>query len=326
MTRPMLAVTWRPYGGWTSPPWERHLPPSMRKALAIKPSWVTWRSLAERLTTHRPVPSGLPWACSDHCSRPARWKRPGVCPRCRTAALVQDKASLPAWSPWGTHEYNGLGMQVSALVLDYDGGAPLAQLRERWAPWAHAGHTTWSHTDPDDARARVVLPLAEPVAVAMWPRLWAWSTQRDPDQDTSVGDPGRIYFLPFERRDHPRNAWEHDGPWLDVAALSLPELVTRARPADTWPRESPVHGGGARERRAHAERLKHDPDARREHAAVVGAKLRGETYAVGACCPQCGEHSVLWPIRPQSWGGCWCTHEKSCGWNGWLDQLLPADG
>lgn len=308
-----MKTTWLPFGAWTSaPPWlaDRQAPTDVLLT-------TTWLRLSSRLLLHPAAPSSLPWACSVRCTQ-ARFRRPGPCPRCKVAPLQPDKTSLPAWSPWLFQApRRRRPAEVSALVLDYDGGASLAQIRDTWAPWAHAAHTSWSHAT-DSPRARVVLPLAAPVDVQTWPRVWAWATARDPRMDVSVGDAGRLYFLPFARPDRPHAAWDHRGPVLDISRLQLPEIEQAA------PRERPP---SPRADRARADELRRSPDARRELAVKLGARLtgEGENERARRCpsCPQCGENSVWWWMRPRSWEGCGCDHD-SCGWTGWLDQLEGA--
>jgi hypothetical protein len=335
-----LSVTWFPFGAWHGPPfWITDArPPSTR----TRP---TWEQLAERLTEHRAAPE-LPWTC-PRC-RAKRWRRGGACRDCaatveraeahlrgctgcaacsRAAAavargvgqLAPDKRGLPAWSPWTFREprrSERAAVETCALVLDYDGCASLDEVRRMWAPWRHLGHTSWSHEDLAEARARVVVPLARPVSAAAWPLVWRWAVERDPRHDMRTGDVGRLYFLPYERPGRQRASWLEDGPLLDLDLTELAAPPPAASPSTGRP-AGPV-------RWALAERYRTDPSARRELAAQLGADVVGP-YARRAPCPKCQRKTVWWVLEPTGWPGARCNHEgRSCGWQGFLDQL--ADG
>ncbi len=297
-----FTCTWFADGAWTRTPLTRTL---------------SWRALADRLTTHR-IPAPLPWTCARKGTRtapackPKRWNRPGPCPDCG-AQLVPAKRALPAWSPWtfrGGVRSTANAHEVCALVVDYDGTATKEAIFRAWAPWRHVAHTTWSHEAGALPRVRVVLPLAFPRPRADWPGIWAWSTERDPMQDTSCSDAGRIAFLPFHHDDREAWTWRHDGPLLHPPAL---ELARPARPAWTPPT--------GRSHRA----LREDPNLRRALGVQLGGRVAGEgegERVEGVPCPACRQDTVWWWVDPaKSWRGCGCRHEKSCGWTGWLDQL-----
>lgn len=282
---------------------------------------LTWPALVARLVDVRPPPPWLPWACSADCCR-IRWQRPGDCPRCG-APLLPNKRALPAWSPWRYRtraRSQGGATAAACLVLDFDHPrVSMDACRALWAPWAHMGHTTWSHAE-DAPRWRVVLPLQVPVVAARWSRLWAWACARDPDHDASCSDAGRLYFSAWRpSSSSPATAWCHDGPWLNVDELELPNVAPRTRTAP----------GGGREPRPSGGRPRLDaPGDREAHGLAVGGRVRGDgdqRRIVDAPCPRCGRPSVWWWVSPASWRGAGCDHRQSCGWTGWPDQVGGAD-
>lgn len=241
---------------------------------------------------------------------------------------MPDKVSLPAWSPWTFDgPYRAGPRETCALALDYDGGVTLQTLRERWAPWCHVGHTSWSHESEADARARVVLPLARPLDVDRWPRLWAWALQRDPTIDVQCGDAGRLFFLPFVHAERPYAAWQHEGPLLDVDRLQLPEASCPAHrdgSALRCDRSRPGWRDASADARRRGDELRNDPGARYQLARQLDARFRGEgstQRAVAVRCPGCREPSVWFWVAPRAMRGARCVHQKSCGWTGWLDEL-----
>jgi hypothetical protein len=164
--------------------------------------------------------------------------------------------------------------------------------------------------------------------------VWAWAAQRDPRIDQTVNDAGRLWYLPAIRPDHPRHAWHHVGPWLDVDQLHLPEPSPEfLRDASLSARPEPSRRGAEPSRTAERDgwfggqpprRWNRDPDARRAFGLQLGGRPVGEGSSeriVGVTCPSCDRPSVWWPVQPHSWAGCGCSHRNSCGYTAWLDDL-----
>lgn len=328
---------------------------------------VAWPDLAERLTEHRPAPD-LGWCCPK-CTRPPRLRFPGRCNTCG-AALATDKRSLPAWSPWvyrGERRGVALATATCCLCIDYDKDVTLEDARTTWAPWEHVGHTSWSHT-AEAPRVRVVLPMANTVGVASgggavcfngrlmpeglltpaqacaaaglrdsayaassWAQVWRWAWERDPRADPKVGDPGRLWYLPAARAEHPHHAWRHPGPVLDVDALHLPAEPSRRTSPDA---SQPGHRDASRSAQGDGwfgglppRRWNRDPDARRAFGLQLGGAVAGsgsQERIVGVTCPNCDEPSLWWWVTPREWAGAGCSHRRSCGYTAWLDALAQV--
>lgn len=244
----------------------------------------------------------------------------------------RENLRLPLWAPAtfaGRQRSADTVLEVSCLVLDFDHGAHLAGVLERWGAWAHIVHTTWSHT-VEAPRFRCVLPLARPVPAARWPACWAWAAQHDPAIDPACKDASRGYFPPaLQRPDAPWWSGVHGAPRL----LDLLELVPDASPTRDASRPSsrrvrPVATSPATAEQLELHReLRENPDARR----AVGLRLGGGVYGDGpnerirgVTCPACGRSSVWWWVAPQDFRGWRCNHRESCGAWGWLDQLEAA--
>lgn len=279
----------------------------------VTPGRVSWDALAARLTLHKPLERRA-WVCPAKCATRRAWS-PGACGACG-AERVLDKRTAGAWSPWTFRDDKRSDLSAvlgCALVVDYDGGASLETVRQTWAGFEHVAHTSWSHLDPDSACVRVVLPLAEPVRASLYRRLFAWSLDRAPEQDPTVTDPGRLWFLPFTHG-APVASWHHRGPWLDVDASALPPHPSE-RPA-ARPQRPRVF--------ERSDLYRVDVGARR----ALGVQLGGELGSSGPAevvrhvpCPGCGQRTVWWPVQPRGWPGAACDHRRSCGWVGFLDEL-----
>lgn len=136
-------------------------------------------------------------------------------------------------------------VEMTMLVLDYDGGRPLNQLREIFNKWEHVAYTTLNHREEGKDKARIVLPLAASMPVADFDQLAevikAWAT--DFGADPSTADVGRMFILPAVREEHRHLAqsWHHEGVFLDWRMFSdMPKPVATPMTAAAKPLNS--HG------------------------------------------------------------------------------------
>ena len=245
------------------------------------------------------------------------------------------KMDAPLWSGADYREGSVRGLAgvlaVTLAVLDYDDGTPLEAALEAWQGHAMAIHTSWAHT-ADHPRYRVVLPLAAPIPVDVWPSCWGSLVASAPgNPDPACKDASRAWFLPaapperlaaFQsvlREGEPLTL--EPAPLTPTARAPVAPRATHAAP----PYRPPVD---ARER-ALRRVLATDPIARERAAALLGADLEGagaQRRADGAACPQCGRPSVWWPVEPVHVGSAMCSHRNSCGWLGSIYDLLHARG
>lgn len=276
---------------------------------------VQWPALANRLTRLPPV-------------------RHDLCPAGATPSVLRRlKAQLPAWIPATFADGSVRCAQgvtaLHLLVLDYDGGARLAEERERWGAYAHAGHTSWSHENAAP-KFRIALPLVRPVSVVWWGRCWEWAQRLAPGIDPQTRNPDRIYFLPaLKSAASPWVSWVHDAPWLDLDGPDLPptavelEQVKRANAMHAQRTRRPF-ADPTREEARQARLLREDPETRAAFAVRVGADIRQRTsgrVAFGATCPGCGHHSAWFAVDVVRAVGARCNHQNTCGWTGRLEDL-----
>ena len=139
----------------------------------------------------------------------------------RVAARMEAKRDLRLWSPaWyrdGCTERGSEGVvQLSCLVLDYDGGVRIPEATAPWTEWFHMLHTTWSHT-VEHPKLRLILPLAVPVPASEWDGFWHWAYGRcGGDADRALSGVAATFALPaVPRHDWPREALAQPGPLLD---------------------------------------------------------------------------------------------------------------
>ena len=257
------------------------------------------------------------WEAQAH--RPT-WRE--LCRSMTRFRRAAEKLRVWSWSPVvleGTRRRNDAVQALSCVVLDLDDGQPLRDVSARFSSWPHIVHTTWSHT-PTHPKGRLILPLEEPIPVKWWPRAWQWA-QRQAGQtaDEQAKDPSRLYFLPAGPHGaEGMEAWVHDpgGYLLDLRPWEDLPITPQERPLPPmrW------RGGVGRTDRARAEALKVDPSERAALALALGGRVQGG-YARGVRCPACGRPSAWWPIEPGQRAGWACSHARSCGAYGWLDEL-----
>lgn len=188
------------------------------------------------------------------------------------ASALSHKSNLPLFSPWVYKDvsdpsvvlgYDNDGkptkffsrthvrriaenlVEMTMIVLDYDGGRPIEQLREIFGEWEHVAYTTLNHREEGKDKARIVLPLAASMPVADFDQLWevikAWAT--DLGADPSTADSGRMFILPSVREEerHLSQSWHHEGSFLDWRMFGeMPKPVAMALTAATKPLNS--HG------------------------------------------------------------------------------------
>ena len=271
----------------------------------------------------------------DRVPKPVECTWPDVARALTRFAVATAKDEVPCWSaasyPMGSTRSAANVLALSMLVLDVDDGTPLEQVLGAFPGATAAWHTSWSH-EPDFPRYRVVLPLAEPVPVALWPGVFRWAQDRVSGHlDPSTKDASRLWYRPAVRS----SEWPHeagvvsdgaDPLSIDLGALqpARPEPVTRRPVTPQW-----LHPGSSAGaiRRAVQERLNGDPDSRRRLGLALNGQIRGEALngrAVGIRCPQCTRSSVWFSLIPKAWVVGRCNHRNSCGWTGWLDELAEA--
>lgn len=250
-------------------------------------------------------------------------------------APSRDKQAVPLWSPTkytpGAKRNAASVLEVSALVLDYDGTDDLTNAAVRWMDWPFVAHTTWSHGTKPGHRFRIVLPLARPVPGHAWGRVFAWARERDPYIDKSCKDPSRMWLLPFQREGAPLGtSLVHEEPsrCLDVDWEKLPD------PDDAARKEAEERAKAARKAasllradnpKARSVLLNNDPAERIALGERLGGRLvnrgNGEQVIKGVTCPACSRPSLWWPVVAKGPPKALCEHRGSCGQMFWLDNL-----
>lgn len=240
-----------------------------------------------------------------------------------TFRAAPEKLRAPGWGPHRLSEPRRAKrnvINVSCLVYDYDDGTSLDTAAETWAPWLHVLHTSWSHTEPHP-KFRVVLPLEAAIPAEHFLATWLWGAERAGRVvDAQCKDPARLYFLPCSPTGEGLSR-VHDGPLLDPRPWR--ELPPPPRP----PRKT-TGRVGPRSVRTEVRAVLRTPEGRHRAAAVLGARVLDRptgTVASRIPCPRCGRDSVFFVIDAYRSPMARCEHRgESCGWHGWIDELIEG--
>lgn len=253
-------------------------------------------------------PEQILW--SELCTRLAQFEAP----------KDGKKTDLPAWSPVRYREGSRRGSanvkEVSCIVLDIDSEKRPVSIEEACKPWqgvAHCVHTSWSHT-VERPKFRVVIPLAQPVEVGLWPRVWNWAQLRAKvEVDAKCKDPARIYFVPALRdADAPHEAFVSDGPMLvlpEEAFLPTPEERRRQKLKEM----DRIKPRGMTERPRRAELVSISPTEREALGLRLGGRVDDRQVVRDVVCPGCGRPSLFWPVYPTGTRMAMCRHRGTCG-------------
>lgn len=238
-------------------------------------------------------------------------------------ADVVNKLTLPCWSPAlfrGTRALSEDVSVISCLVLDVDDGPSPDDLLQRLEGIAYIAASSWSHQPPRH-RYRVVLPLARPVAAAVWPQAWTISRDAlDIPADSACRSINRRYILSFAPSADSVvfGRCELERPFLDLAAVTQPAAPRRKR-------SMPVRVPPWTRDRIALRRLNTDPETRRRAASHLGADLAGagqRERATGIRCDGCGRSSAWFWIEPARASHVRCSHLRSCGWHAPLADII----
>jgi len=179
--------------------------------------------------------------------------------------VLRDEKDGYLWSPVLLHEHenrihNDAVKAVTALVYDMDHipGEALHLAVAAFNGLELAYHTSFNHTTASP-RLRLVLPLAMPVDVATYRRLWEWGAARVRQSsghavDVACKDPARRYFYPAcpSSRHDEAFAVHAAGRLLDASVLGS-SPATPSTPSTPSTSTSPARSGGLFSRAAQAQ-------------------------------------------------------------------------
>jgi hypothetical protein len=162
------------------------------------------------------------------------------------AAALSHKSLLPLFSPWRYKDAadptvsNGLSkdgkplrhfsnthvrrleanlVEMTMMVLDFDGGSSIEQAMQAFRGLELVGHTTLNHQAEGKDQFRIAMPYTSPMPVKQFPlykeAIARWAI--DHGADASTADIGRMFSLPAvsDERRHLAQSWYQPGAPVD---------------------------------------------------------------------------------------------------------------
>jgi hypothetical protein len=131
-----------------------------------------------------------------------------------------------------------------ALVIDYDHGVAIDDVKNKYAHVTHCGYTTYNHGKDGTDRFRLIVPLKSPISVdhyrtrnTAFQRFFEWA-------DATTFDLNRSFFVPsMTAANHGKaQTWINNGGWFDWEALEVETEIAIQKPVHI-PRAHSGHKG-----------------------------------------------------------------------------------
>lgn len=132
-------------------------------------------------------------------------------------------------------------IEVNALVIDYDGGAKIADVKAQLSEIEHLGYTSYNHLkDGRTEKFRVIAPLKTPCPADEWVARRKSLLEMFPGCDLTTFALARIFYTPTAPEDGHPEAWFHEGTLFDWTEIQ-PEVIV---PRSTTVRSGSKTGSG----------------------------------------------------------------------------------
>lgn len=198
----------------------------------VQPMEATWSSFSESLT------SGHAVSDEPKLSLPcfSAWRYKDVSDPTIDHGTDSDGNALEQFSITHTRRIQGNLVEMTMLVLDFDGELPISEVQSKFGDLEYLCYTSLNHRIEEEDKFRVVFPLASPMPVADFRRLSAaiehWlAKDRAVRVDESTLDIGRVFILPATRDDRRplAQAWRNEGEPLDWRSFESIPIATQQK-------------------------------------------------------------------------------------------------
>lgn len=119
---------------------------------------------------------------------------------------------------------------INSIVLDYDGGETISQVRNRLSGYIHLGYTSYSHRKNNIDRFRVIVPLLDSVTPDFLRKRKKSILEFAGDCDPSTLSVGRAFYIPScpaEMKNESLSWSCFDGELFDLSKLDVYESMDR---------------------------------------------------------------------------------------------------
>jgi hypothetical protein len=246
---------------------------------------------------------------------------------------AEDKNNLPLWSPTifdGSRSQTN-AQEITCLVYDVDDGDTPFSTWQLFCDWWVIAHTSFSHK-PQHHKYRIILPLQKPIPEKDWDlahqaafTLWGDIVGRGEPDIKALKDKARMYYrFAIPKSDKGLNHPLHPANYHNVDGWDMGQPLSLKYSHITRPKKKKVRQLVKGETYKKSE-LMMIPAARLEIARHCDASITGNV-ARKIICPQCNRASVHFYIdltgEPNPQKGAVCNHKSSCGWYGFLENLV----
>ncbi|HZW13293.1 MAG TPA: hypothetical protein VFF81_08905 [Noviherbaspirillum sp.] len=161
---------------------------------------INWGEFAHSLAAGHPIVS------EDKTLLPLfnAWRYKDVSDPSVDNGVHKDGTPIKLFSPTHVRRHTPNLVELSMLVLDFDGALPITEVDQRFGNYEYVCYTSLNHQVESVDKFRVVLPFSNPMPVTDFKRLQLKMTQWAIDQraDGSTCDIGRMFILPAVREEH----------------------------------------------------------------------------------------------------------------------------
>ncbi|MCK4165384.1 hypothetical protein HFK89_23780 [Ralstonia pseudosolanacearum] len=200
----------------------------------VKPLDTTWGQFAQSLVTGHNV-------TEEHkLSLPcfSAWRYKDITDPTIDHGTDKHGKALKRFSTTHTRRIQSNLVELSMLVLDFDGKLPISEAQSKFAEYEHVGYTSLNHRVDGQDRFRIGIPFATPMPVADFLRLSSaiahWlETVRAVGVDDSTLKIGQVFILPAVCAEHRSlaHAWRNEGALLDWRLFESISVPTKSAAA-----------------------------------------------------------------------------------------------
>ncbi|MBN3804958.1 hypothetical protein GXB81_18150 [Paraburkholderia sp. Ac-20336] len=181
----------------------------------VKPVLASWDELASMLVSSHPVVVGDKLALPSFSA----WRYKSVDDPAIDHGTDKHGKPLKCFSETHVRRLKSNLVEMSMLVIDFDGGLPLDEVQQRFGEYEYVSFTSVRHRHEDKDKARVVLPFTEPMRKAEFMQrksaIERWIGHDVADDVTY--EEGQVFLLPavYEKYAAHARAWRNEGALLD---------------------------------------------------------------------------------------------------------------
>ncbi|KGW92108.1 hypothetical protein [Burkholderia pseudomallei] len=185
---------------------------------AVKPALTSWEELSSLLVSGHPVVVG------DKLSLPSFsvWRFKNIDDPTVDHGTDRNGKPLMCFSETHVRRLKSNLVEMSMLLIDFDGGMTIEEARKRFEEYENSGYTSLRHLHEGKHRFRMALPFAHPMSKADFRRLhhkikkWIDGDSCD-TADKATYTEGQVFLLPavYEADVGNARAWRNEGVLLD---------------------------------------------------------------------------------------------------------------